>query len=53
MKEENLWIISLREVKGCPSGRLSGSSYIRFTKDIEELKEDFKPFKPLFGEIMN
>lgn len=39
---------SLREVKGCPSGRLSGSSYIRFTKDIEELKEDFKPFKPLF-----
>jgi len=27
---------------------LSGSSYIRFTKDIEELKEDFKPFKPLF-----
>lgn len=38
---------SLREVKGCPSGRLSGSSYIRFTKDIEELKEDFKPFKPL------
>lgn len=38
----------LREVKGCPSGRLSGSSYIRFTKDIEELKEDFKPFKPLF-----
>lgn len=39
----------LREVKGCPSGRLSGSSYIRFTKDIEELKEDFKP---LFWEIM-
>lgn len=38
----------LREVKGCPTGRLSGSSYIRFTQDIEELKEDFKPFKPLF-----
>ncbi|TBR78756.1 hypothetical protein DU472_06240 [Campylobacter novaezeelandiae] len=38
----------LREVKKCPSGRLSGSSYIRFTKNIEELKEDFKPFKPLF-----
>ncbi|MCZ0771593.1 methyltransferase domain-containing protein [Campylobacter hepaticus] len=38
----------LREVKGCPSGRLSGSSYIRFTKDVEELKNDFKPFKPLF-----
>ena len=46
----------LREVRGCPSGRLSGSSYIRFTKDIEELKEDFKPFKPLFWgdyELMN
>lgn len=38
----------LCEVKECPSGRLSGSSFIRFTKDIEELKEDFKPFKPLF-----
>ncbi len=38
----------LREVKGCPSGRLNGSSYIRFTENIEELKEDFKPFKPLF-----
>ncbi|EKZ7240375.1 methyltransferase [Campylobacter jejuni] len=38
----------LCEAKGCPSGRLSGSSYIRFIKNIEELKEDFKPFKYLF-----
>ncbi|TKX30783.1 hypothetical protein [Campylobacter estrildidarum] len=38
----------LREVKGRPGSRLSGSSFIRFTQDIEELKEDFKPFKPLF-----
>ncbi|EAB5261978.1 hypothetical protein YO61_05480 [Campylobacter jejuni] len=38
----------LCEAKGCPSGRLSGSLYIRFIKNIEELKEDFKPFKHLF-----
>ncbi|EIY6494723.1 class I SAM-dependent methyltransferase [Campylobacter lari] len=34
----------------------SPSSFMRFTKDIEQLKEDFKPFKPLFWgdyELMN
>ena len=46
----------LREVKDCPTGRIKGSSYIRYTHSIEELKEDFKPFKPLFWgdyELMN
>ena len=46
----------LREVKDCPTGRIKGASYIRYTHSIEELKEDFKPFKPLFWgdyELMN
>ncbi|MCV3428624.1 methyltransferase [Campylobacter sp. IFREMER_LSEM_CL1904] len=37
----------LVEVKSSP--RLNGeSTYINFTNTIEELKEKFKPFKPLF-----
>lgn len=46
----------LREVKDCPTGRISGSSYIRYTNSIEQLKDDFRPFKPLFWgdyELMN
>lgn len=38
----------LCEVSQCPTGRLSGSSFIHFTKTIDELKECFKPFKPLY-----
>ncbi|AJC93786.1 methyltransferase domain-containing protein [Campylobacter volucris] len=37
----------LMEVKSSP--RINGeSTYINFTNNIEELKEKFKPFKPLF-----
>lgn len=31
----------LREVKACPSGRLSGSSYIRFAKGYRAIKRRF------------
>lgn len=30
------------------TGRLESTTYINFTKNIDELKEKFKPFKPLF-----
>ncbi|AJC88436.1 SAM-dependent methyltransferase [Campylobacter insulaenigrae NCTC 12927] len=38
------------------TGRLNSSTYMRFIKNIQDLKDNFKPFKPLFWgdyELMN
>ncbi|ARR01130.1 class I SAM-dependent methyltransferase [Campylobacter porcelli] len=38
----------LTHIQGTPTGRMSENSYIRFTDDIEQLKDDFKLFEPLY-----
>ncbi|MGM9996941.1 methyltransferase [Campylobacter lanienae] len=38
----------LTHIQGTPTGRMSENSYIRFTNDIEQLKDDFKLFEPLY-----
>ena len=38
----------LTHIQGTPTNRMSEDSYIRFTRDIDELKADFGLFEPLY-----
>lgn len=38
----------LTHIQGTPTNRMSEDSYIRFTRDIDELKTDFGLFEPLY-----